>query len=57
MDAKSQMVLVVKTNKLGSDEGQVTEPTVAQNNNAALKKMQGASILLKVMQGGRWHHT
>ena len=31
------MVLVAKTNKLGSDEGQVTEPTVAQNDNAALK--------------------
>ena len=31
------MVLVAKTNKSGSDEGQVTEPTVAQNDNAALK--------------------
>lgn len=31
------MVLVAKTNKSGPDEGQVTEPTVAQNDNAALK--------------------
>jgi len=37
VDAKSQMVLVAKTNKSGSNEGQVTEPTVAQNDNAALK--------------------
>lgn len=37
VDAKSQMVLVAKTNKSGPDEGQVTEPTVAQNDNAALK--------------------
>lgn len=37
VDAKSQMVLVAKTNKSGSDEGQVTEPIVAQSDNTALK--------------------
>nr|CAB3456489.1 unnamed protein product [Digitaria exilis] len=37
VDAKSQMVLVAKTNKSESDEGQATEPTVAQNDCAALK--------------------
>lgn len=42
MDAKSQMVLVAKTNKSGSDEGQATEPTLAQNENAALKNAKSS---------------
>ncbi|OEL26550.1 Tetratricopeptide repeat protein 27-like protein, partial [Dichanthelium oligosanthes] len=42
VDAKSQMVLVAKTNKSGSDEGQATEPTVAQNDNAVLKNARSS---------------
>ncbi|XP_039794142.1 tetratricopeptide repeat protein 27 homolog isoform X2 [Panicum virgatum] len=42
VDAKSQMVLVAKTNKSGSDEGQATEPTVALNDNAALKNTRSS---------------
>ncbi|RCV10617.1 hypothetical protein SETIT_2G124700v2 [Setaria italica] len=42
VDAKSQMVLVAKTNKSGSDEGQATEVTLAQNDNAALKNARGS---------------
>ncbi|KAG2641782.1 hypothetical protein PVAP13_2KG234200 [Panicum virgatum] len=42
VDAKSQMVLVAKTNKSGSDEGQATEPTVALNDNAALKNARSS---------------
>jgi hypothetical protein len=36
------MVLVAKTNKSGSDEGQATEPTLAQNENAALKNAKSS---------------
>ncbi|XP_025801175.1 tetratricopeptide repeat protein 27 homolog isoform X2 [Panicum hallii] len=42
VDAKSQMVLVAKTNKSGSDEAQATEPTVALNDNAALKNARSS---------------
>jgi len=42
VDAKSQMVLVAKTNKSGSDEGQATEPTVDLNDNAALKNARSS---------------
>ncbi|CAN6180041.1 unnamed protein product [Urochloa humidicola] len=42
VDAKSQMVLVAKTNKSGSDEGQTTEPTLAQNDNAAFKNARSS---------------
>ncbi|CAL5075676.1 unnamed protein product [Urochloa decumbens] len=42
VDAKSQMVLVAKTNKSGSDERQTSEPTLAQNDNAALKNARSS---------------
>ncbi|WVZ63019.1 hypothetical protein U9M48_012697 [Paspalum notatum var. saurae] len=38
VDPKSQMVLVATTSKSVYDEGHVTEPIAAQNDNTALKK-------------------
>lgn len=42
VDAKSQMVLVAKTNRSAAVEGQVTDLTVAENDVAALKSARSS---------------